>query len=223
MKITNNSSKDIIKKDLKTQTTKTEKQKADEATKKATETKEKLNSNPNAQNIKDTNINIGRLQVAQKSLKAIESDVEKIVELTKDKQEEMQEGKQKEIQKEILVLRKKVESTMQQATFEGNNVFKTSVKNRKGENLFDASDLNMKLLDSDSEKFYDVFKARQAQVKNALQTLQEDAQANADKLAKNIQNIESTDSSFLKKFSSLFRVSHDTNKLDNKRVQELLS
>lgn len=219
MKITNNSSKDIVKKDLRSQAIKTEKQKIDETTKKTTEAKEKLNSNPNAQSIKDTNINIGQLQVAQSSLKSMEIDVEKIVELTKDKQEEMQEGKQKE----ILVLRKKIENTMKQAIFNGNNVFKMNIKNSKGENLFDASDLNMKLLDSNSEKFYDTFKARQTQVKNALQTLQEDAQVNADKLAKNIQNIESTNDSFLKKFSNLFRVSHDTNKLDNKRVQELLS
>lgn len=222
MKIANNSSKDIIKKDLKPQTIKTEKQKLNE-TKKATESKEKLHSNLHTQNIKDANINIGRLQIAQNSLKSIESDVEKIVELTKNKQEEIQESRQKEIQKEILDLRKKIESTMKQATFEGHNVFSTSIKNKNGENLFDASELNVKLLDSDSEKFYDMFKARQAQVKNALQALQEDAQINVDKLAKNIQNTESTDGSFLKKFSNLFRVSHNTDKLDNKRVQELLS
>lgn len=223
MKITNSSSQDIIKKDLKSQSAKkVDKQKISE-TKKVAQTKENLTPNPTAQHIKDININIGRLQVAQNSLKAMESDVKKIVELSQDKQEEMQEGKQQEIQTEILSLRKKVENTFKKATFEGRNVFSVSIKNENGDSLFDASELNMKLLDSDSEKFYDIFKARQAQAKDALQTLQEDAQNGTDRLAKNIQNAESADGSFLKKFSNLFRLSHDTNKLDSKRVQELLS
>lgn len=217
MKITANSNQGVVKQEAKTPVPNQEKQ-AIAKSEKTSNKHEAVKSSPSAQNIKDVNINIGRLQVAQTTLKTLESDVKKIAELAK--------SDAKSEQKEMLDLKKKVEDTLKKATFDGKSVFGASIGDSKGKTIFDASQLNMKLLDSDPQKFYDTLKTQQTQAKDAMQTLQDDAQANTDELAlkaSSSQDLESTDNSFLKKFKNLFRVSHNTDKLDSKRVQELLA
>ncbi|TLD96148.1 hypothetical protein LS71_006625 [Helicobacter jaachi] len=233
--------KDINKKDLKeTKQAQNAPKSAQKVAAKSVDTSELKNS-PLTQEIKNINSNIGRLQVAQKSLDAIESDVRKVVELTEQSKQTADKKEQNEIQDEINALKKNIESTLKKATFESSNVFAKSIMDND-EVLFDAPKLNVSLLNSNAQKFYDVLKEQQVQVKDALETLKDQAEENADKLAKNdkalarnkagkIQNenkaasrdMQNTDGSFLKKLGSLFRVSHDTDKLSNQRVKELLA
>ena len=189
-----------------------------------------ISNNPIAQNIKQINSDIGRLQIAQKSLSSIEPDVKKMLKLSKDYKESFDKSEQDEIKEEMSALKKNIESTLKSATFEGSNVFTKNIKDNKDQVIFDAQKLDVKLLNTDdTQKFYDVLKEQQKQIKDAIQTLQGQAQGNTDKLVsskikgKDNQNVQSTDGSFLKKFGSLFRVSHNEDKLSTQRVQELLA
>lgn len=185
-----------------------------------------IKNNPLSQNIKNTNSNIGRLQIAQKALSSIESDAKKIAKLAQESKETLDKGEQEELKEEMSVLKKNIESAIKKATFEGSNVFSKGIKDNKERIIFDAPKLNVKLLDSDAQKFYDVLKEQQVEIKDAIQILQEQAQESTDKLANsktNSADTQNTDGSFLKKLGSLFRVSHDTDKLSNQRVQELLA
>lgn len=188
-----------------------------------------ISNNPIAQNIKQINSNIGRLQIAQKSLNSIEPDVKKMLKLSEDYKESLDKSEQDEIKGEMSALKKNIESIIRGATFEGSNVFTKNIKDNKDQVIFDAQKLDVKLLNTDTQKFYDVLKDQQTQIKDAIQTLQGQAQGNTDKLVsskikgKDNQNVQSTDGSFLKKFGSLFRVSHNEDKLSTQRVQELLA
>lgn len=185
-----------------------------------------IKNNPLSQNIKNTNSNIGRLQIAQKTLNSIESDAKKIAKLAQESKETLDKGEQEDLKEEMSALKKNVESAIKKATFEEINIFSKNIKDNKERIIFDAPKLNIKLLDSDAQKFYDVLKEQQVQIKDAIQILQEQAQESSDKLANgkiNSTDTQNTNGSFLKKFGSLFRVSHDTDKLSNQRVQELLT
>ena len=188
-----------------------------------------MSNNPLAQDIKRINSDIGKLQVAQKSLKSIEPDAKKILELSKDYEESLDKTEQSSIKEEISTLKKGIESILKGATFEGSSVFNKNIKDNKERVIFDAQKLDTKLINNDAQKFYDVLKEQQSQIQDAIQTLQGQAQESTGKLAsKDIKidknhSTESTDGSFLKKFSSLFRASHNAEKLNNQRVQELLA
>ena len=56
-----------------------------------------IKNNPLSQNIKNTNSNIGRLQIAQKTLNSIESDAKKIAKLAQESKETLDKGEQEEI------------------------------------------------------------------------------------------------------------------------------
>lgn len=185
-----------------------------------------VKNNPLTQNIKNINSDIGKLQVAQKSLSAIESDAMKMAKLSEDYRESFDKAEQSEIKKEMSILKKNIESVLKKAIFEGNNVFSKNIKNNKEQVIFEATSLNTRLLDTDAQRFYDVLKEQQTQIKDAIHTLQEEAQESASKLTSkktDSKDMQSADGSFLKKFGSLFRVSHDTDKLSQQRVQELLA
>lgn len=126
----------------------------------------------------------------------------------------------------MATLKKNIDNTFKKALFEGNNVFSQNIKDRDNNIIFDAQKLNPKLLDSDAQKFYDTLKDQQVQVKDAIKILQDDAQDSTQRIANGkttAKNVQATEGSFLKKFSNLFRVSHDTTKLSESRVQELLA
>lgn len=181
-----------------------------------------------AQKLKNTNSDIGRLQVAQKTLKTIESDVKKFVELSEEKEESLDKGERDEIHTQMQVLKKNIESAMKKATFEGANVFAKNIKDDAGNVIFEATDIKVSLLGTDAKKFYDIVKEQQSEIKEAIDTLKEQAETNTEKLnAKSSdgakKDMQEADGSFLKKLGSLFRVSHDTDKLSNQRVQELLA
>ncbi len=89
MKITN-ATQQINKEDLKKQATQETKQ-TQNINKNSSDTKatqgvdtNDIKNNLYAQKIKDTNNDIGKLQVAQKSLNSIESDAEKITKLSQE-------------------------------------------------------------------------------------------------------------------------------------------
>ena len=114
---------------------------------------------------------------------------------------------------------------MKKATFDGSNVFRKNNKDNKEQVIFEAQKLNTGLLDSDAQRFYDVLKEQQAQIKDAIKILQSQAQDSADSLGTKVVNSEDlkkTNGSFLKRFGSLFKVSHNEDKLNKQRVQELL-
>lgn len=191
-----------------------------------------VKSNPNAQNIKNINSSIGRLQLAQKSLDTIETDVKKYNQLSQDLKETFEKDEQDDMQEEMRKLKKGIESVLRDSNFEGSNVFSKPVKDSKDRLLFDAPKLNISLLEKDSQKFYDTLKQSQEQIKDAINTLKNQAEESSDKLAnKNVMNKLSSenkqnneaDGSFLSKLGSLFRVSHDASKLSSDRVHELLS
>ena len=71
-----------------------------------------MSNNPLAQDIKRINSDIGKLQVAQKSLKSIEPDAKKILELSKDYEESLDKTEQSSIKEEISTLKKGIESTL---------------------------------------------------------------------------------------------------------------
>lgn len=182
-----------------------------------------------AQNLKNTNSDIGRLQVAQKSLKTIESDVKKFAELADEDKETFDKGEKDDIRTQMQDLKKNIESVLKKATFEGTSVFAKNIKDGSGNVIFNAPKLKVGLLDTDAKKFYDILKEQQSEIKDAIDTLKEQADNDAEKLnAKDgvkvaKQDVKETDGSFLRKLDSLFRVSHDTDKLNNQRVQELLA
>ena len=183
-----------------------------------------------AQNLKNTNSDIGRLQVAQKSLKSIESDVKKLVELSEEEQESLDKGERDEIHTQIQALKRSVESAMKKATFDGVGVFSKNIKDDGGNVIFEATKLKVSLLSTDAKKFYDILKEQQGEIKEAIETLKEQADADTEKLSIKTgvdkvanKDVKETDGSFLKKLGSLFRVSHDTDKLSSQRVQELLA
>ena len=233
MKISN-TTQNIAQEELKKQGTKETKQ-AQTSQKKApklsagqnTDTSE-IKNNPFAQDVKRLNSDIGKLQIAQKSLQVIEADAKKIANLSEEMKETFDKAEQDEIKEEIGALKKNIESTLKNATFEGNNVFSKNIKDNKEQVIFDAQKLNTKLLNTDAQKFYSIVTEQQTQVKDAIQTLQKQAQESTNKIVQNSvsakdTNMEETNGSFLKKFGSLFRTSHNTEKLNNQRVQELLA
>ncbi len=184
-----------------------------------------MKSKISAQNIKNINNDIGKLQVAQKSLKAIESDAKKVAQLSKDYKETQDKKRQESIKAEMSNLKNSIESTLKKATFDGSNVFSKNIKDNKEQVIFEAQKLNTGLLDSDAQRFYDVLKEQQAQIKDAIKILQSQAQDSADSLGTKVANSEDlkkTNGSFLKRFGSLFKVSHNEDKLNKQRVQELL-
>lgn len=134
-----------------------------------------IKNNPLSQNIKNTNSNIGRLQIAQKTLNSIESDAKKIAKLAQESKETLDKGEQEDLKEEMSALKKNVESAIKKATFEEINVFSKNIKDNKERIIFDAPKLNIKLLDSDAQKFYDVLKEQQVQIKDAIQILLEKA------------------------------------------------
>lgn len=224
MKIDNNTSQNITQKELKTPEIKS-KNKNIEQDQKVVD-KNEVKMNPLAQNIKDINTNIGRLQVAQNTLNTIEPDAKKYATLAQEGKETLEKNERDDIKNEMTTLKKNIDNTFKKALFEGNNVFSQNIKDRNNNVIFDAKKLNPKLLDSDAQKFYDTLKDQQVQVKDAIKILQDDAQDNTQRIANGkttTRNVQSTEGSFLKKFGDLFRVSHDTNKLSESRVQELLA
>lgn len=224
MKIDNNTSQNITQKELKTPEIKS-KNKNIEQNQKVVD-KNEVKMNPLAQNIKDINANIGRLQVAQNTLNAMEPDAKKYVTLAQEGKETLEKNERDDIKNEMTMLKKNIDNTFKKALFEGNNVFSQNIKDRNNNVIFDAKKLNSKLLDSDAQKFYDTLKDQQVQVKDAIKILQDDAQDSTQRIANGkttTRNVQSTEGSFLKKFGDLFRVSHDTNKLSESRVQELLA
>lgn len=237
MKVSTSTAQNIAQEELKNKNAQKVAAKAAQDSKKTQDSKgvdsSSVKSNPLAQNIKNINTNIGKLQVAQKSLESIESDSKKYNQLAQDLKETFEKDEQDDIKEQMRDLRKNIESTLKNATFEGGNVFAKAFKDSKDKMLFDAPKINTQLLDSDSQKFYDTLKEAQSQIKNAISTLQNEAESNSSKLAssapssskasKETQDTESTNGSFLSKLGSLFRVSHDTSKLSNDRVRELLS
>ncbi len=56
-----------------------------------------IKNNPLSQNIKNTNSNIGRLQIAQKTLNSIESDAKKIAKLAQESKETLDKGEQEDL------------------------------------------------------------------------------------------------------------------------------
>lgn len=224
MKIDNNTSQNITQKELKTPEIKS-KNKNIEQNQKVVD-KNEVKMNPLAQNIKDINANIGRLQVAQNTLNAMEPDAKKYATLAQEGKETLEKNERDDIKNEMTMLKKNIDNTFKKALFEGNNVFSQNIKDRNNNVIFDAKKLNSKLLDSDAQKFYDTLKDQQVQVKDAIKILQDDAQDSTQRIANGkttTRNVQSTEGSFLKKFGDLFRVSHDTNKLSESRVQELLA
>ncbi|RDU60560.1 hypothetical protein [Helicobacter marmotae] len=184
-----------------------------------------IHNNPSAQQIKQINLDIGKLQVTQKSLKTMESDAKKYAQLSEEYKENSDKTEQMSMKKEMSILKKNIESIYKKATFEGQNVFSKNIKDSNEQVIFHAQKLNMNLLNANPDEFYGTLKEQQTQIKDALQTLQTQAQNSTAKLTldnTNNKDVQHTDSSFLKKFSSLFRVSHDTQKLNSHRVQELL-
>ena len=81
-----------------------------------------IKNNPLSQNIKNTNSNIGRLQIAQKTLNSIESDAKKIAKLAQESKETLDKGEQEDLKEEMSALKKNVESAIKKATFEEINV-----------------------------------------------------------------------------------------------------
>lgn len=241
MKVSTSTAQNIAQEELKNKNAQKVAAKATQDSKKAQDSKSvdtsSVKSNPLAQNIKNINTNIGKLQVAQKSLDSIESDSKKYNQLAQDLKETFEKDEQDDIKEQMRALRKNIESALKNATFEGGNVFAKAFKDGKDKTLFDAPKINIQLLDSDSQKFYDTLKEGQSQIKDAISTLQSEAESSSSKLAssapsktsspskasKEAQDTESTNGSFLSKLGSLFRVSHDTSKLSNDRVRELLS
>lgn len=224
MKIDNNTSQNITQKELKTPEIKS-KNKNIEQNQKVVD-KNEVKMNPLAQNIKDINANIGRLQVAQNTLNTMEPDAKKYATLAQEGKETLEKNERDDIKNEMTMLKKNIDNTFKKALFEGNNVFSQNIKDRNNNVIFDAKKLNSKLLDSDAQKFYDTLKDQQVQVKDAIKILQDDAQDSTQRIANGkttTRNVQSTEGSFLKKFGDLFRVSHDTNKLSESRVQELLA
>ncbi|WP_295698162.1 hypothetical protein [uncultured Helicobacter sp.] len=230
MKITN-ATQQINKEDLKKQATQETKQ-TQNINKNSSDTKatqgvdtNDIKNNLYAQKIKDTNNDIGKLQVAQKSLNSIESDAEKITKLSQEYKETFDKTDQDDIKQEMVTLQKNIESTLKNATFEGSNVFAKNIKDSEGRVIFNVAKINMRLLKADAQKFYDTLKEQQKQIKDAIQTLQKQAEGNTEKIAGSnaAKHAQGTNSSFLKRLGSLFSVSHNADKLDKQRVQELLS
>lgn len=232
MKISANSSQNITTSDkskLKAQESKNIKENKAEANK-SLQAQSDIKSNPLSQGIKNINSDIGRLQVAQNSLNSIESEAKEFLKLAKDLKETPDKSGQNEIKEEMDTLKKSIQNTLKKATFDGSSVFSKVIKDSGDKIVFDAPKLNAKLLDSDAQKFYDTLKTQQSEIKEAISTLQNDAttlsnkmndKANGGKVAN--QDVQASDGSFLKKFSSLFKSSHDTSKLSQSRVQELLA
>jgi len=181
-----------------------------------------------AQNIKVINANIGRLQIAQKALDSIESSAKKLINLHEDAQETLDKNELEEIKTEIKTIKKDIQNTLKSAIFENSNVFSKVIKNSRGEVVFDATKVNYGLLENNIEQFYETIKSSKNEIKEALSALKNDANNNTKMLARtdsnsNDKDIQSTDSSFLKKFGSLFSSAHDTSKISTQRAKELLA
>ena len=234
MKITASTSQTLKQEELKSKESKAAKQAQDskdspKADKAKSVDVSGIKDSQLAQNLKNTNSDIGRLQVAQKSLKTIESDVKKFAQLADEDKETFDKSQKDEIHTQMQSLKKNIESALKKATFEGSSVFAKSIKDSSGNVIFDAPKLKVGLLDADARKFYDILKEQQSEIKEAIEVLKEQADSDAEKLntkdnakiAK--QDEKEADDSFLKKLGSLFRVSHDTDKLSNQRVRDLLA
>lgn len=174
----------------------------------------------NAQAIKNANSNIGRLQVMEDSLDKIESNAKQHAKLDKEYKQALEKSQKDDIKDEMDDIKKDIESTMKKATFDGSNVFSKPIKDSNNKTILDPTKLNAKLLDSDSAKFYSTLKEQQGEIKTAMLTLQSEVDNEVNNKAK---NVEKADTGFLNKFANLFKSSHDSSKLDNKRVQELLA
>lgn len=155
--------------------------------------------------------------------------MKKFAELADEDKETFDKGEKDDIRTQMQDLKKNIESVLKKATFEGTSVFAKNIKDGSGNVIFNAPKLKVGLLDTDAKKFYDILKEQQSEIKDAIDTLKEQADNDAEKLnAKDgvkvaKQDVKETDGSFLRKLDSLFRVSHDTDKLNNQRVQELLA
>ena len=155
--------------------------------------------------------------------------MKKFAELADEDKETFDKGEKDDIRTQMQDLKKNIESVLKKATFEGTSVFAKNIKDGSGNVIFNAPKLKVGLLDTDAKKFYDILKEQQSEIKDAIDTLKEQADNDAEKLnAKDgvkvaKQDAKETDGSFLRKLDSLFRVSHDTDKLNNQRVQELLA
>lgn len=212
-------------------------QKAQETESKATSAKQNTHSLPithtiSTDNIKDSNTNIGKLQTLQASLDSIE---QKVRNLQKISDETQREQKAQEVKDEITQM-------MQTTKFQGQKVFGVNIRDSQGNIVLQKVSLDTSLISEDThdlDAFNQELKDLRKDIKEAIALIAEDAQANAQKIHTQAkatkEHKESTlDSiteekqpskiaSFFKGMGDLLRGSHDTNKLDSKRVSKLLS
>lgn len=194
-------------------------------TKEAQSTKTASLGNLKNENIKETNLNIGKLQVLQKSLDSLESPLRKAQKaLSTDSKEQIAEA------------REQAEKIIKSSTFNGQKVFGVSVKDSKNNVVLEPVVVDTSFISADKrelEIFSKNIQESKAQVKEALNALSKDAQENIQTLSK-AKNLPEKDTianeqdsgkiaSFFKKFGDFLRGAQASQKVDSERVSQLLT
>lgn len=177
------------------------------------------------ENIKETNLNIGKLQVLQKSLDSLENPLRKA-----------QKALSADSKEQITQAREQAEEIIKSSTFNGQKVFGVSIKDSKNNVVLEPVMMDTSLISADKrelEIFSKNIQKSKAQVKEALSALSKDAQENIQTLNKT-KNLPDKDSianeqdsgkisNFFKKFGDFLRGAQASQKVDSERVSKLLT
>lgn len=194
-------------------------------TKESQSTKTASLGNLKNENIKETNLNIGKLQVLQKSLDSLENPLRKA-----------QKALNTDSKDKITEAREQAENIIKSSTFNGQKVFGVSVRDSKNNVVLKPVVVDTSFISADKrelEIFSKNIQESKAQVKVALSALSKDAQENVQMLNKTknlpekntITNEQDSGkiASFFKKFGDFLRGAQASQKVDNERVSQLLT